>query len=428
MFLTVNASPFTVNADNQRIADLEQQQKELERKSNELSDGISNAEEEMNALDTERQELITEIAVLQENIAELINKIELQEEEINRLEEEIQELNKEIELLQENIDERDRVLAQQARSLQTDGSPQNLVDFVLSAESLTELVGKIEVVNMIVKNNNTIMEEQIRDQQIIEEHRLEIDLAKEETLAVKENMEANRGQLEAQKVTLDANVEVISEKFNLTASERETFLTSQSELSGKAKQIQNEITAEKQKIAAEKARQEAARIAKEKAEAEARARAEAEKNVKPATGNKAPAPSTSSTSSTPNSSGWARPVSGYVTSEFGYRIHPIYGTRRLHAGIDIGGGGTITAAKAGTVTYAGWHRTFGNYVKIDHGNGLSSLYAHMLSNLGVSTGQSVSQGQRLGTMGTTGASTGVHLHFEIHENGQPVNPRNYVNF
>src|SRR5699024_7854710 len=135
----------------------------------------------------------------------------------------------------------------------------------------------------------------------------------------------------------------------------------------------------------------------------------------------APTPATSS-------NGWVRPANGYVTSEFGYRTHPILGYKRLHAGTDIGGGGAISAAKSGTVTVAGYHNSYGNYVKIDHGNGITTLYAHMKSDLRVSAGQSVSQGQQLGTMGTTGSSTGVHLHFEVHENGTPVNARNYVNF
>lgn len=436
IFVTLNSSTFTVNAENQKITELEQEQLELERKVNELSNEISSAESEMNSLDTERQGLIAEIATIQHNISEIIEEIEFQENEIIRLEEEIEALNKEIELLQEKIEERNLVLASQARSLQTDGSPENLIDLVLSAESLTELVGKIEVVNMIVKSNNTIMEEQIRDRQIIEENKAEIDLAKEETIAVKENMEANRVNLEVQKVALDDKVELVSEKYNLTASERDAFLTNQSDLTNQAKQLKNEIAVEKQKLAAAKAAAIAAEQAAEKARQEAARLAAAQtKNVGVTSSNVSsnvssntssnPSPSVSPT---PNSGGWNRPASGYVTSEFGYRTHPITGAQHLHGGIDIGGGGTIVAAKSGTVIVAGSHRQFGNYVKINHGNGLVSLYAHMQPNLGVSVGQTVSAGQRVGTMGTTGESTGVHLHFEIYENGRRVNPRNYVNF
>jgi len=117
-----------------------------------------------------------------------------------------------------------------------------------------------------------------------------------------------------------------------------------------------------------------------------------------------------------------------VTSEYGYRNHPVYGGGRLHAGIDIGGGGSISAAKAGTVTTASYHPSLGYNVIIDHGNGIRTRYGHMTSGLRVAPGQSVSQGQTIGTMGTTGTSTGVHLHFEVHVNGNQVNPRGYVNF
>lgn len=131
---------------------------------------------------------------------------------------------------------------------------------------------------------------------------------------------------------------------------------------------------------------------------------------------------------TPDSGDWLRPNGGPVTSEFGFRIHPIFGTRRMHNGIDIGGGGPILASRPGTVTTATFHDSFGYYVVIDHGDEYRSLYAHMLPNLQVSVGQQVEQGQTIGTMGTTGDSTGVHLHFEIHKNGQPQNPRDYIDF
>ncbi len=100
---------------------------------------------------------------------------------------------------------------------------------------------------------------------------------------------------------------------------------------------------------------------------------------------------------------------------------------KLHGGIDFGGGGPIVAAQSGTVVFAGYHSSWGYYVKIDHGNGLQTLYAHMVSgSLLVSPGQQVSQGQQIGTMGTTGSSTGVHLHFEVYVNGSRVNPSNYL--
>jgi murein DD-endopeptidase MepM/ murein hydrolase activator NlpD len=121
------------------------------------------------------------------------------------------------------------------------------------------------------------------------------------------------------------------------------------------------------------------------------------------------------------------PVDGIVTSPFGYRTHPISGTRKLHTGVDYGAGsGTpIYAANRGRVIYTGWYGGYGNTVIIDHGGGLTTLYAHQ-SRIRVSTGQEVALGDRIGDVGTTGYSTGPHLHFETRENGKPVDPRKYL--
>lgn len=123
---------------------------------------------------------------------------------------------------------------------------------------------------------------------------------------------------------------------------------------------------------------------------------------------------------------WIRPAEGVVTSPFGYRIHPIYGDRRLHTGIDIAGSGAILAARSGTVISASYNNGLGYFVRIDHGDGYESVYGHMTPNLLVSIGDSVSQGQRIGTMGTTGTSTGVHLDFQIIQNGTPIDPAPYI--
>ncbi|MEZ5375400.1 MAG: peptidoglycan DD-metalloendopeptidase family protein [Acidimicrobiales bacterium] len=128
-----------------------------------------------------------------------------------------------------------------------------------------------------------------------------------------------------------------------------------------------------------------------------------------------------------SASGFQWPISAYVTSEYGWRIHPIYGTKRLHAGIDLGAGtGTPIAASAGgTVIHAGPYGGYGNAVIINHGNGITTLYAHQ-SKIAVSTGQQVGRGEVIGYVGSTGNSTGPHLHFEVRVNGSAVNPRGYL--
>lgn len=124
---------------------------------------------------------------------------------------------------------------------------------------------------------------------------------------------------------------------------------------------------------------------------------------------------------------WPAPGHTTVTSPFGYRIHPILKVRKLHTGIDISApsGAKIVAAGRGTVIFAGYNGGYGNFVMIDHGNGLVSCYAHQ-SRIAVSKGQSVNAGQTIGYVGTTGLSTGPHLHFEVRVNGTPVNPMNYL--
>jgi murein DD-endopeptidase MepM/ murein hydrolase activator NlpD len=121
------------------------------------------------------------------------------------------------------------------------------------------------------------------------------------------------------------------------------------------------------------------------------------------------------------------PTIGPVTSNFGWRTHPILGTERFHAGIDFGAdyGSLIYASARGRVIYADWYGGYGNSVIIDHGNGMTTLYAHC-SELYVRDGDIVEKGQPISAVGSTGFSTGPHLHFELRANGEPIDPAAYL--
>lgn len=132
-----------------------------------------------------------------------------------------------------------------------------------------------------------------------------------------------------------------------------------------------------------------------------------------------------------SSAGFMRPIGGRISSPFGWRTHPIFNSRTFHSGVDIAGPnkGSIRASNAGKVIYSGWYGGYGKVVILDHGtiNGkpTSTLYAHM-SSIKVGQGQMVNKGDVIGYEGTTGYSTGPHVHFEVRINGKPNNPLNYI--
>ncbi len=129
----------------------------------------------------------------------------------------------------------------------------------------------------------------------------------------------------------------------------------------------------------------------------------------------------------PSALGYQWPVAGRVSSPFGYRIHPVFGTRKLHSGLDIAAprGTPIAATSGGVVIFSGYRGGYGNTVIVDHGGGLTSLYAHM-STIGATEGQAVDRGDIVGLVGATGTATGNHLHFEIRVGGQAVDPAPYL--
>jgi murein DD-endopeptidase MepM/ murein hydrolase activator NlpD len=132
-------------------------------------------------------------------------------------------------------------------------------------------------------------------------------------------------------------------------------------------------------------------------------------------------------SSSGGGGGWVVPVDGWKSSDFGWRMHPIFGYARLHGGTDFAAssGTTIHAAASGKVVYAGWSSGYGKLTCIAHGGGVTSCYAHQ-SSIWVSYGERVDRDEGIGAVGTTGDSTGPHLHFEVRVHGERVNPVNYL--
>ncbi len=247
-------------------------------------------------------------------------------------------------------------------------------------DALKEEQRESQVKQQELKNHdNQVMEELTAARQELERLQAELESARAEEQAAKDQQEAKKAEQQA-KV---AEAQKLLDQINADAAELNRQLDD--EMEGAA-EIQAEI-ARKQKQLEEERRQNNVTIDSE--------------------------------------TNYLWPLPGYyrLTSLFGYRIHPITGKAHSHTGIDIPapGGTPIQACKSGQVVTSAYHYSYGNYVVIDHGNGNSTLYAHM-SSRAVSEGQMVSQGQTIGYVGTTGSSTGNHLHLEVRDNYTRVDP------
>lgn len=396
LLLTGSFALSETSVEARSIQEMQSEKNTLQKQFGTLTGDIENRQKNMNELQEQQAQLEEEVQALQGNIDQLTSDIQIQEDVLQELEAEIETLQAEIDYLKEQIALREEKMDTQARAIQTQGNATNMVTLVMEADSFSDLVGRLSVVTQLLGANKDIVQAQADDQQMLEEKETQVQADKEAAEAVKAELELNQTNLLAQKQQLDDKIIQVAELFELNATEKETFLKEQQLLAEKTSALTSEINAEQAKVAAAK-----------------RAAAQTE----------------SLTSSNPpkkNAAGFVRPANGPITSSYGYRIHPIHKTKKLHAGTDITGGGAIVAAQSGTVVTAGYNSGFGYYVKINHGGGVQTIYAHMLPNLNVSVGQHVSQGQQIGTMGSTGTSTGVHLHFEVHINGSTVDPAQYL--
>ena len=415
------AGGFTAQAAT--LEELQQQKDALQLETNTIQSQIEEKSNSVNTLESEKANLETKVNELQSQLDELMGRLAAQEEKLAAIQSKILELQAEIESLQVVIDQRTEKLNTQARYIQTDAGVTNIASILLSSENFSDLVGKITVVSKIVTANKDIVEQQEADQQKVEDSKVAVEEEKLSAEALKQEILISKNNVVAQKAEIDVQIAQVIENYELTEAEKNGLESTKADLAAQTESISNDMAAEQARITAE---------AVAAAEAEAAAIAAAEAAAAAAANNLTA--SVSQTTSTPsysvNSSGFLRPASGYISSPFGNRVSPFGGSIEFHRGVDIAGSGAISAAQSGTVETATYHASYGYYVVINHGtiNGVNvkTLYAHMQPGLLVAPGQTVSQGQQVGVMGTTGSSTGVHLHFEVQENGAVVNPVNYI--
>lgn len=371
---------------------------------------INDKKEELQDVKDEKSGVLSEIDKLNTSIASTEKEISDLNDKITELTSSISDKTKEIEQKEEEFEEKDKLLQDRLVALYEAGDTTYL-DMLLTSGSITDFISSYYLVEQLTKCDTEVLN------------------AIENT---KKEIEDDKKELETKKQEIDKTKSQIAEKNEKLKSDKSTKQAKVNSLTEEEKELEGELAAynaEMEKIAAAER--------KAKAEEEAR-RKKAEEDAKKNQTNTGNTNNTGSTGATGGSSGtitssgkmtW--PIPGYknITSYFGYRVHPIYGTWKLHSGIDVGAptGAKFVAADDGTVLIAsyGYNGGYGNYVVINHGNGITTRYAHGTSIL-VSAGQKVTKGTPVLTVGSTGASTGPHAHFEVRVNGTAVNPLNYI--
>lgn len=405
-----------------KLSDLEEQEKELEQKDTEVDQQLDSAELEIQEIEGKVDSMNAELQALDNEIYQTEIDITAKDQEIKEKDAEITNLTSEIEVLADKIQKRDALLADRVRALQSTGGTVSYLDVLLGASSFTDFIGRVSAVTKILDADKSILEEHKKDKETLQSNKEKLEIEKTEIEKLKSDLESKKGNLEQQKsekdkimVALRAEMEAKEEYF-LDLQEEQELIAAQKAAIQKAKER------EKQRIEEEKRRAE---------EAAKKAAEQAAQNGGGNAGNAAP-PAVA-----PSGGGkFIRPASGRITSEFTNRIHPIYGYYERHNGIDMANstGTPVYASAGGTVIKSGYNPSFGNVIFISHymdGKVYTTVYAH-LSKLRVSFGEEVQQGQLIGDIGSTGDSTGPHLHFQIHEgeysSSTAVNPRKYVNF
>ena len=366
-------------------------------------DAMKKLRDELRAKRDAQQAVIDELEAQQANIMEMkyamdernqyaLEQIELNNQEIelynDMIAEKAEELEEALRLEEEQL-ERYRV---RVRAMEENGNL-NVLSMILNTNNLGELLTAMDDVGEIMESDR-----RLEDQYIA---------ARENTESVKAEYEATKTELEAKQAELKA------EQMELERQIQEAYMM----LAEVEADIANNLEAYEQMEAAE--REAAAAFDALAAELEAQRQAALQQQQQAGGGG-------GSTIVGTGQFAWPTPSSSIITSYYGGRMHPVYGYERFHTGVDIGApdGAEIIAADGGTVVTAGWSGGYGNCIMIDHGNGYTTLYAH-LSGYAVSSGQTVSRGDVIGYVGSTGVSTGPHLHYEVREGGSTVDPMGF---
>ena len=358
----------------ERMDELNEQYKELQAQQNQIDAQINQAAGEKQQVQAQREQIDAQIN-------NTIEQIDVLDERIALMEERISQKEKEMEKKQEEIDALNALFKERMNAMYRAGDNMNTLGLLLGADSYSQFLMRAEVVSSVAEHDQTLMAQ-------LAAEKAELEEIQEGIQSDKQDVESDRTTMEEKKADLGTQMEQANARMqDIAAMERE-FLANKEAMQAQMKEVQAEIDRIFQEINRE--------------------------------------------SQSPYVGGemlWPAPSLSQITCEFG----PRFGGSDYHTGIDISGSGaygaTIVAANSGTVKVANTSFTdgygYGKYVIVDHGGGMQTLYAHC-SALNVTVGQYVSRGEKIAEVGSTGWSTGPHVHFEVRKDGSSVNPIGYL--
>ena len=413
--------------------------KEIKEEINSLKGDRSAIWAELEALESEQDanwESIEEMVALKDNIDQQIALLFTEVENINAQIRSYTELiaanQEELDAAEAKLQELNEKSKERIRAME-EGGEISYWSVIFKAKSFTDLIDRLNMVKEIEAADRKRMNE-------LSEAAAAVAAAREELAAEKAALEESRAELKESQAALDEKRAEADELLAKLNEDKRALDALEDEWEAEEARVAAEIAAAEVEYtkalrAEEEARRKAEEERKRKEEEERKKQEEANKKPGNGSGGNNGGSGDSGSGDSGNSGGsfvsgesWARPCSWIkLTSPFGYRTHPVTGQYKFHNGVDLANnqGTPIYAARSGKVTVATYGGTYGNYVTINHGDGYSSLYAHMTHYV-VHKGDTVKKGQLIGYMGSTGRSTGPHLHFSIFYNGSAVNPMNYI--
>lgn len=386
-----------------QISGLKDKQSEIKEEKANLRNQINENMSEMEKLIAEKNAIDREIGLLNEQIANINEQITIYGMLIADKQEELDEAKARLEQLREQNKER-------IRAMEEEGSL-SYWSVLFKANSFSDLLDRLNMIEEIAEADKRRLEEMDLAAKAVEAAQLALESEKAE-------LEATKTELNTLQVELEVKRQEADEVLIDLHKQGEAFEALMEEAEARDEALQAEIAAAEKEYNKEKNRLEEEE--RRRQEEEKKKQEEANKNNGTANGG----------SAVTSNASWLVPCTYvYLSSPFGYRIHPIHGTYGFHSGVDLAApaGTPIKATRAGTVTRATYDSASGYYVTVNHGDGFSSSYLHMTHYI-VGVGDKVSQGQVLGYVGSTGWSTGNHLHFSIYYNGTAQNPAAYMNF